>query len=150
MTSPRYGWVAWVGSALVTLGLGLSVYLTVAHYTTPVVLACPETGVINCSKVTTSSYATIMGMPLAVLGLLYFVTILPLQLPMAWRSQNIWLRRIRLAASGIGVVMIFWLIYVELFMLNAICLYCTAVHVVTLSLFVLTAVGTALTRTQVE
>jgi uncharacterized membrane protein len=91
-----------------------------------------------------------MGMPLAVLGLLYFVTILPLQLPMAWRSQNIWLRRIRLAASGIGVVMIFWLIYVELFMLNAICLYCTAVHVVTLSLFVLTAVGTALTRTQVE
>ncbi len=141
-------WIAWTGTTLAAIGLAVSVYLTIAHYTEPTILACPETGVINCAKVTTSSYATIVGVPVAVLGLLYFVGMLPLQLPVAWRSHNVWLQRARLAASGVGVLMIFWLIYVELFKINAICLYCTSVHVITLLLFVTTAFGTALIRTQ--
>ena len=127
----KHAWIGWAGTALATIGLGLSIYLTIAHYTTPVLLACPETGVINCAKVTTSSYATLMGVPLAVLGLLYYLVMLPLQLPVAWCSQNIWLRRGRLAMSASGIMMITWLIYVELFKLNAICLYCTGVHIVT-------------------
>jgi uncharacterized membrane protein len=135
-----------VGTVLALVGIGLGIDLTIAHYTTPVILACPETGIINCAKVTTSSYATIMGAPLALLGLLYFIAMLPLQLPVAWRSQNIWLRRGRLALSASGILMVVWLIYVELFKLNAICLYCTGVHIVTVSLFILTAIGTALTR----
>ncbi len=137
-----------MGTVLATIGLGLGIYLTIAHYTTPVVLACPETGIVNCAKVTTSSYATLLGIPLAVLGLLYFVTMLPLQLPAAWRSQNSWVRGGRLIMSVSGVMMIMWLIYVELFKLNAICLYCTGVHIVTLLLFILTVFGTALTKDQ--
>lgn len=131
--------------ALTIAGIGVSVYLTITHYTTAVTLACPENTTINCLKVTTSSYSMIFGVPLAVLGLLYFVTMLPLQLPRAWRSQNQLLRRARLVFTAIGVAMVFWLIYVELFKLNAICLYCTAVHVLSLALFGLTAIGTALT-----
>jgi uncharacterized membrane protein len=137
--------IAWVGTALAAIGIVVALDLTIAHYTTPTVLACPETGIINCAKVTTSSYATILGLPVALLGLVYFVGMLPLQLPVAWRSHNIWVRRLRLTASVVGVGMIFWLIYVELFKLNAICLYCSSVHVITLLLFIVTAVGTALT-----
>jgi uncharacterized membrane protein len=144
----KHRWIGWFGTALAVIGIGLGIDLTIAHYTTPVILACPETGIVNCAKVTTSSYATIMGVPLAVLGLIYFVVMLPLQLPVAWQSQNPWLRGGRLALSASGIVMIFWLIYVELFKLNAICLYCTGVHIVTLSLFILTVFGTALTRSQ--
>ncbi len=132
------------------IGIGLGVYLTIAHYTTPVLLACPETGIVNCAKVTTSSYAEILGVPLALLGLLYFIAMLPLQLPVAWRSQNIWVRRGRLIMSASGILMIMWLIYVELFKLNAICLYCTGVHTVTLLLFILTVIGTALTKKDTE
>ena len=40
---------------------------------------------------------------------------------------------------------VLWLVYVELFRLDAICLYCTAVHIVTIALFGITALGTALT-----
>ena len=142
----KHAWIAWVGTVLAVIGIALGTDLTIAHYTTPVILACPETGIINCAKVTTSSYAEIMGVPLALLGLLYFVVMLPLQLPVAWRSRNIWIRRGRLAVSASGILMVVWLIFVELFKLNAICLYCTGVHIVTVSLFILTATGTALTR----
>lgn len=143
VSTPR--WLAVTGLVLTLLGIAVATYLTVAHYTTPETLACPETGVINCAKVTTSPYSVVFGIPLAVLGLAFFLGMLPLQLPAAWRSRRTWLRQGRLAYSISGVFMVFWLIYVELFKLSAICLYCTGVHVLTFLLFVLTALGTAIT-----
>jgi uncharacterized membrane protein len=86
----------------------------------------------------------VQGVPVALGGLLYFVAMLPLQLPRAWRSPSAALRHARLAWSLVGVAAVLWLVYVELFRLDAICLYCTAVHVVTIALYGLTAVGTAL------
>lgn len=127
-----------------TLGLAAATYLTIAHYTTTATLACPETGVINCAKVTTSPYSVELGVPLALLGLIFFVVMLPLQLPAAWLKTG-WLRWGRLALASAGVLMVFWLLYVELFKLNAICLYCTAVHVLTILLFMQTLFGTAIT-----
>lgn len=136
-------WLAWLGVALTLIGIAAAIYLTVAHYTTAQTLACPETGVINCAKVTTSVYAEILGVPLAVLGLVFFIVMLPLQLPALWRNRSKAVIWGRLAFAVSGVLMVFWLVYVEFFKLNAICLYCTVVHVVTIALFVLTAYGTA-------
>ena len=142
----RFGrWLPWTGLGLSMAGIIDTIYLTSAHYAEKVTLACPHIGVLNCQKVTTSSYSMLFGVPLAVLGLLFFVTMLPLQLPAAWRSNWRWLRLGRLAIASSGVLMIFWLIYVELFRLNAICPYCTVVHILTAALFGLTAYGTALT-----
>lgn len=126
-------------------GLGVSIYLTIAHYTTTVTLACSDTGLIDCAKVTSSVYSSILGVPLAVLGLIFFIVILPLQLPVAWRSRNKLIRMGRLVFVAVGIPFILWLVYVELFKLNAICLYCTVVHILTLLLFAQTAIGTSLT-----
>ena len=126
-------------------GIGVSTYLTITHYTAKIVLACPDTGVINCAKVTTSSYSVIFGVPLALLGLLFFIGMFVVQTPWAWRNRTNFARRGRLAFSVSGIVMILYLIYVELFKLNAICLYCTSVHVLTVAVFILTALGTAIT-----
>src|SRR5580700_3762278 len=123
ITLPK--WLPLSGLILCLVGIADSVYLTIAHYTTPAVLACPDTGLINCAKVTSSTYSEILGIPLAVLGLLYFITMLAFQLPVAWHSQSHLVRKIRLALSSSGLAMILWLIYVELFRLNAICLFCT-------------------------
>src|SRR6478672_11845602 len=57
-----------------SLGLAISSYLTVEHYSGSTALACPENAAINCAKVTTSSWSRLGGIPVAVLGL--FVTIL--------------------------------------------------------------------------
>jgi uncharacterized membrane protein len=145
---PRWPWI--IGLILCVAGLGVSAYLTYAHYTSAAVLACPENATINCAKVTTSVYSHILGFPVAVLGLVFFVAMIPLQLPAAWRSRWWPIRYGRLAASIVGVGMILWLVYAELFKIDAICLYCTSVHVLTFLLFVVIALGTVATTTSHE
>jgi len=135
---------------LIVIGIGVATYLTITHYTTTVTLACPENTTINCAKVTTSSYSSIAGIPLAVMGLAYFIALIPLYLPKMWDPANIWAKRLRLAAVISGMLFVFWLLYVELFLVNAICLYCTAIHIITFILFVLTVFGTALSPRQLE
>ncbi len=129
-------------TALVVIGLGLSVYLTVEHFSAAPRYACPTTTVVDCVKVTSSSYSTFLGVPVAVAGVVYFVVASPLYLPVAWRSGNAWIQRARWAWAGIGMVSVFWLIYGELDV-GAICLYCTGVHLVTFGLLVLTTLGSA-------
>ena len=46
--------------------------------------------------------------------------------------------RLALACAGIAFVM--WLVYAELFVIRAICLWCTAMHVLTFALFVVIVV----------
>ncbi|MCU4182969.1 vitamin K epoxide reductase family protein [Acidiferrimicrobium sp. IK] len=139
-----------VGLVLTVAGVAVAAYLTYAHYTSASNLSCPDTGLINCSKVTTSSYSRVFGLPVSVLGLAFFVGMVPLQLPAAWRSQWAPLRLARLGATVVGVGLVLWLIYVELFRLDAICLYCTAVHALTILLFISTALGTVSTAVYAE
>jgi uncharacterized membrane protein len=141
-------WPAKVGLVLTLLGAADAAYLTVAHYTSSAVLACPTNSVINCGKVTTSAYSHILGVPVAVLGLAFFLAMIPLQSPRAWRSDHPYVRVGRLGACVIGVVMVLWLIYAELFLIGAICEYCTGVHLLTFGLFVSTALGTIATSRQ--
>lgn len=133
-----------IGLSLSLLGLIDSTYLTISHYTTTVTLACPETSFINCQKVTTSAYSMIGGIPLVLLGLLFFITMIALQLPIAWSSDNKVLKQLRIIISLIGIASVFWLVYVELYKLNSICLYCTGVHILTFGLLVNNLIGTSL------
>jgi uncharacterized membrane protein len=128
-------WITPTTLALSLLAVGLTTYLTVTHYTDPTALACPDTGIINCTAVTTSSWAVILGVPVALLGLLWALGMTALNSPWAWRSPAKWLDAARLAMSGAGAVMVLYLVYIELFRVDALCLWCTAVHVTTIALF---------------
>lgn len=114
------------------VGLAVSAYLTVEHWTTPTVLACPETGAINCQKVTTSAWSTVGPVPVALLGLLYFAGMAALTTPGAWRRRS--LDPVRVAGAAAGAVGVVYLVWVELFRVEAICLWCTVVHLATLGL----------------
>jgi uncharacterized membrane protein len=133
-----------IGLTLSLIGIAVATYLTIAHYATKVSLVCPDTGFINCTKVTSSSYSEVYGIPAAVLGLVFFIGMLILQLPMLWKSSSILLRRLRLAYSIIGLCTVFWFVFVEFHRLDAICLYCSAVHVLTFCLFVVTLIGSSI------
>lgn len=139
-------WWLPVASLLLALaGVGVASYLTIAHYNEHVQLFCSDKGAINCSAVTTSSDSRLFGVPVALLGLLYFGFIAVLLTPAAWRCPWPLLRRARLATAGVGLLFVLWLIYAELFRVGKLCLYCTAVHVITFCLFTLIAFGTVLT-----
>jgi uncharacterized membrane protein len=136
-------WLPIITLALVVAGLAVAGYLTVEHYTASTTLACPEHGVVNCQKVTTSAQSFILGVPVALLGLLYFAAMLPLCLPASWRATHRLPHRTRTGLAVIGVAMVIYLVYTELFTLNAICLWCTAVHAITLALFAVILIGAA-------
>ena len=136
-------WLAGTATLVSVAGLAVSAYLTVAHYRSASTLACPDTGLVNCTKVTTSSYAVVFGVPLVLGGLAFFAAMIGLQLPVAWRSGNPAVRWARLGIAVAGMGMVLWLVYVELFRLDAICLYCSAVHVLAFVLFAVTVGGTA-------
>ncbi len=124
-------------------GLGVSIYLTIAHFTDKPLAGCAENAAFNCTKVTTSPQSYVFGIPVAVLGLAFFVAAVALMSPWAWR----WARRevalIRIASLVVGVGFVLYLVYTELFTIGAICLYCTSVHAITFLLFVLTAFAAA-------
>jgi uncharacterized membrane protein len=138
-------WLPPVAIGLVLAGLAVSGYLTYEHFTASTTLACPNTGTLNCAKVTSSQQSKLFGIPVAVLGLGYFIAVLAPVLPVAWRSADSRLRMGRLVAAGVGVCFVLYLIYAELFLVNAICVWCTVVHILTFVLFGVIAFGTAVT-----
>jgi uncharacterized membrane protein len=134
LTAPL--WLQLTTLLLSLAGAGVSVYLTIAHYTTSSILACSDKGTINCAKVTTSPESIVFGIfPVAVLGLAFYVFMVAVNTPWAWRARFPVIRWARLGSVIIGMVFVLYLVYTELFTLNAICLWCTSVHVITFLLF---------------
>jgi uncharacterized membrane protein len=119
-------------------GLGVSIYLTIAHYTSSSILACSNSGVINCAKVTTSAESVVFGIfPVAVLGLAFYVFMTAINTPWAWRAQLPWIPWLRTAAIISGICFVLYLVYAEVIEIDNICLWCTSVHIITFLLFVL-------------
>jgi uncharacterized membrane protein len=142
---PAPRWFAWTTFILSLAGLGVSVYLTIEHYTANILAFCPESTGVNCTKVTTSAQSMVFGvLPVAVLGLAFYVFMAVANSPWAWRWRRLTLggvrlpdfRWVRLASLVVGIGFVLYLVYAELFQIQAICLYCTSVHVITFVLFV--------------
>jgi uncharacterized membrane protein len=143
-------WAEAASLSLALLAVGIATYLTVAHYADPAALACPDTGIVNCALVTTSSWSTLLGVPLALLGLLWAVAMTALSTPWAWRSRAYRLDRVRLTLSAVGALAVMYLVYVELFEIGAICLWCTAMHVTAVGLFGVILAARAVPKTGVR
>ncbi len=143
-------WPGLIGTVASLAGLGIAGYLTYEHFTGSSSLVCSDKGIVNCLAVTTSSYAMVAGVPVAVLGLIFFGVTLLLQLPATWRWSNPIIRGVRLAWAVVGLGTVIYLLYTELFEINAICLWCTAVHVLTFVVFVSTVFGTLSTAPLAE
>ena len=131
------GWVPATTFGLSLAGLAVAIYLTIAEYTAASILACPANGTVNCERVLSSSSSKILGIPVSVLGLVFFVGMAALTWPPAWRAADRRIARLRLWASVAGIAFVLYLVYEELFAIGAICLWCTAVHLITFALFVI-------------
>ena len=138
-------WLRWTTLALALIGLGVSIYLTYAHYTESALAGCTETtGVVNCGKVTTSEQSVVFGIPVAVLGLAFYVFAVAIMNPWAWKIRRRAVGLLRIASLIVGIGFVLYLVYAELFDIGSICLYCTSVHVITFFLFVLTGLAAAI------
>ncbi|GEM_PF-352292 len=123
---------------LAMIGVGISSYLTAAHFIGTSALACPATSTFNCEAVTTSPESHILGIPVAVLGLAFYVVMTAFNLPVAWYARDRRVHLARLFLSIAGMAFVLYLISAELLIIHAVCVWCTSVHFVTFLLLLLT------------
>ncbi len=125
--------------ALNVIGLLVSGYLTYTHLadTEPI---CG--GFADCSYVQASSYATILGIPVALLGLGAYLVIFVLLIYAFKHSHKMHgynALQIAFGLSVAGVLYSAYLTYIEAFVLHAYCLYCvTSAIAITLMTLLLT------------
>lgn len=131
--SPPNDRVLRVASAVIaTVGLALAAYLTIEHYggDTP---ACFAGG--SCGRVQNSEYADFLGIPVALLGLIGYASILA---ALAVPGENGRLGAAALSLVGFGFSA--YLTYIELFVLDAVCEWCVTSAVLMTILAVLAVV----------
>lgn len=121
-------------TALVASAIGFvdSFYLTVEHFLN----AVPPCSVGGCETVLTSSYSKIAGIPVALLGTLFFVAMILLEVLFLVNHDH---KILRLFAYGsvLGIIAAAWFVFCQLFLLHAICAYCLMVESASLMLFVI-------------
>jgi uncharacterized membrane protein len=136
-TLPRsMGWLPFTTLALSVLGLIDAGYQTYTHFSNTGLAGCSAKG-DACVVVQTSPYAWVFGIPVAVLGLAFFVFMVVINSPQAWRAKNPLIHRVRLASVVVGMLFVLYLIYNELVRIGQVCPYCTSVHIITFILFAL-------------
>jgi len=73
--------------------------------------------------------------PVALLGIVWFLAVLAISLPKVWTRPSF--RTARLIVAVVGMAFVLWLVYAELVVIGAICLWCTVVHLIAFALFIL-------------
>ncbi len=137
-TSPWASFLSLAGLtlALSVVGAAIAGYLTYVHYDESA-LVCAVGG--GCHTVQESDYATIGPIPIAILGLGMFLLLGALSLVRIFDWSIISRETATLASWGITLSALLYyayLVYVELFVLEAICQWCVATTVVTVAIFV--------------
>ncbi len=111
-------------------GLLDALYLTASHYATAS-LSC---SVFNgCDAVTSSSYSMWGNVPVAVMGVVYYALILFLTALAIWKDKRYFL--FAAGATIFGFFASLWFVYLQFFVLRALCTYCLASAAVSFILF---------------
>jgi len=106
-------------------------YLTAAHY----LRFSPPCAILNgCDTVTTSAYAEILGIPVALMGALYYAVIF-LALIVYLESDHALILKITSYFTVAGLLASIWFVSVQVFILGALCLYCLVSAVTSTLLF---------------
>ncbi len=117
---------------LITLSLiGLldSLYLSYARYM-HVDLPCSITNG-GCSIVAASPYAVIMGMPLAYLGVLFYIFIISIVFLYIFKPNTFYIKEIILTTSIFGALDSLYFIYLQAYVIKAFCIYCIISAIIT-------------------
>lgn len=102
------------------IGFADATYLTATHFM-DAPPGCGESG--GCEEVTTSEYSTIAGIPVAMLGVLFYLSVIFISLLWLDRGPDLISRFLPLLTLP-GFLFSCWFVYVMFFLLEAICWYC--------------------------
>ena len=116
-----------------------SLYLTWVHYQ-PAALVCGLDG--GCHTVQASEYSSVIGIPVALLGLGMYLVLLGLALVRLRRPRLAPVLTVGMVGALVGAVVYYgYLTWLEIAVIHAICQWCVIGAVLTVVLFVVEGVG---------
>lgn len=121
----------WIFAIFSFLGFADATFLTVEHYLgTPI--PCSILG--GCDIVTNSVYAQVGPVPLALLGSLYYLTLVILSIVYLDSKKDVAMKSASyMTVVGFLASLVF--VYLQIFIIHALCLYCMISALISLVLF---------------
>jgi uncharacterized membrane protein len=119
-------------AVICVIGIGVATYLTYTHYA-GLNVVCPVSG--GCETVQKSVYSKLDGIPVAVLGLAGYITIL-----FSLAIRNEFGRVAGFGLALVGCLFSLYLTYREIFTIKAICPWCVSSAVMMTLLTILTGI----------
>lgn len=94
---------------------------------------------LDCYAVLSSRYSQVFGIPLELFAVGYFIVNLLLVYLIAFGSDRVFRTSLRtmFVWRFLGIVIVPYLVFVELFLVRAICIYCTIMHVAIIADFII-------------
>ena len=124
--------------ALTVLGLLVSIYMTIFKLTNNESMGIGSGG---CSIVNASGYSSVRGIPVAVFGVIGYLSILVLfyleRKPGFFQANG---SMLQFAVTLTGFLFTVWLVYVEVALLKAYCPFCITSQVAMTIIFILTVI----------
>ncbi len=114
------------------LGFLDATYLTILHYKQSI----PPCTVGSCETVLTSQYSTLFGIPTALFGSLFYVSIIILSLLIITNYKKYFVKLFYLLVS-VGFGFSLFLLYVQGVILNSFCQYCLLSFATSAGIFIL-------------
>lgn len=115
---------------VILLGLADSLYLAITTYLNVSPVCGPAHG---CDVVQTSSYSRIFGIPWAYLAVIYYIAGAFIGTAL---DTSAFMRKAAVWFGALGVAVAAWSAYLQLFILHAFCVYCSALDVFAVILLV--------------
>jgi len=129
----------WISIALASLGVLVSIYMTVFKLTSNNAM-CLGSG--DCSTVNASPYSSVYGIPVAFVGVLGYAAILGI-LALEMRGGNFFKQNSTLGVFGLavtGFAFTLYLVYLEIFVIKALCPFCITSQITMTILFIITII----------
>ena len=126
-------WIIWTLLIISLVGFFDATYLTIEHYAN----AIPPCSIGSCETVLTSQYSTVAGIPVALFGAGYYLAAFLGTAIYIDSKKKIFFNLVRILVS-IGFLATLGLVYLQLFVIHAICLYCMGSAASTTILFITT------------
>jgi len=115
------------------LGLIDAIYLTMKYFSGEAVVC----GIVEgCDQVLNSNYSNIFGIPVSLIGVGYYAIVSGLSFLYAVNKGFNILKTI-IYITTVGFLASIYFVYLQLFVLEAICLYCMASAIISIALLVL-------------
>lgn len=130
--SQLLSWLSIVFLAVALIGFADAAFLSAKHYSGgPIPCAILN----DCETVTTSRYSEILDIPVSLLGAIYYITIAVLTLAYL-DSRNYKLLSAAIRLTVIGLVASAYFLFLQIFVLKALCFYCLISAITSATLFI--------------